>query len=282
MSKYEIFSKLSYDGQWEDFMYFSMFNYINHTYSVFNSALILVQRPGATIVKSEIAWNHEQRLIKPEASPIVILQPMGPVMLVYDYYDTYSKTENDQNIKETIKEEFNSRQKIEINEIKLAKMVKRLERMGIVYAERSFGQRQGGFITVLKHPIITKYVKKRGPKKGQICYIKAGLELVVNSSDPPHKKALTIFHELGHLYCGHLGGEKTEYNKLPEYRDFLSDDSMEFEAEMVSQLICQRYGFRDDDSEKYLYQHMKDGKAPYHSISEIIGAADKIITMLAL
>ena len=57
--------------------------------STYNAFLIHTQRPGATYVAPSYRWKKEYgRLIKPNSLPIVILQPMGPVMFVFDVSDT--------------------------------------------------------------------------------------------------------------------------------------------------------------------------------------------------
>ena len=60
-----------------------------HAYSPFNAMLSHVQMPGATFVAPAGRWNRDYgRSIKPAARPIVILQPMGQVMFVFDVSDT--------------------------------------------------------------------------------------------------------------------------------------------------------------------------------------------------
>jgi len=51
--------------------------------------LIHIQMPGAKFVAPPHRWLHEYgQRIKPGAHPLVILQPMGPVMFVFDVSDT--------------------------------------------------------------------------------------------------------------------------------------------------------------------------------------------------
>jgi hypothetical protein len=58
-------------------------------YSPYNALLVHIQRPGAHFVAPARRWNYQyNRQVKPNANPIVILQPMGPVMFVYDVSDT--------------------------------------------------------------------------------------------------------------------------------------------------------------------------------------------------
>jgi hypothetical protein len=57
-------------------------------YSLFNAMLIRAQRPGALAVASRRRWQDYGRMVAPDAVPIVILQPFGPVQFVYDVGDT--------------------------------------------------------------------------------------------------------------------------------------------------------------------------------------------------
>src|SRR6202790_4587499 len=58
-------------------------------YSPFNAMLIYTQMPGARFVCTALRWRRNyHREIKIDARPIVILQPMGPVLFVFDVSDT--------------------------------------------------------------------------------------------------------------------------------------------------------------------------------------------------
>src|ERR1022692_2633394 len=58
-------------------------------YAPYNAMLIHIQMPGAKFVAPPHRWLHQYRQrIKPGAHPLVILQPMGPVMFVFDVSDT--------------------------------------------------------------------------------------------------------------------------------------------------------------------------------------------------
>jgi hypothetical protein len=58
-------------------------------YSSFNAVLIYTQMPGAHFVCTALRWRRDyHREIKIGARPIVILQPMGPILLVFDVSDT--------------------------------------------------------------------------------------------------------------------------------------------------------------------------------------------------
>jgi hypothetical protein len=58
-------------------------------YSPFNAMLIYTQMPGADFVCTARRWRKDyRREIKVSARPIVILQPMGPILFVFDVSDT--------------------------------------------------------------------------------------------------------------------------------------------------------------------------------------------------
>jgi hypothetical protein len=58
-------------------------------YSPFNAILIHAQMPGAHFVCTALRWRRDyHREIKIGARPIVILQPMGPILFVFDASDT--------------------------------------------------------------------------------------------------------------------------------------------------------------------------------------------------
>lgn len=60
-----------------------------HFYSPYNAMLLSVQMPGARFVATAQRWLRDyDRVLKPDARPLVILRPMGPVMFVFDVSDT--------------------------------------------------------------------------------------------------------------------------------------------------------------------------------------------------
>jgi hypothetical protein len=77
--------------------------------------------------------------------------------------------------------------------------------------------------------------------------------LVVNGNLSPEAIYATMVHELGHLYCGHLG---TPNNKWWPDRRGLTKEAREFEAESATYLLCGRLGI-DNPSERYLIGYWK-------------------------
>ena len=48
--------------------------------------------------------------------------------------------------------------------------------------------------------------------------VKAYHQITFNTNLNSHEKFLTLLHELGHLYCGHINGVSTKVNNIPSYR----------------------------------------------------------------
>ena len=78
-------------------------------------------------------------------------------------------------------------------------------------------------------------------------------ELLLNSSLSPESKYGTLVHELGHLYCGHLGTPDEKW--WPDRRG-LSIEICEFEAESICYLVCTRLGL-DNASAEYLAGYVR-------------------------
>ena len=70
--------------------------------------LLNVQMAGAPFVAPASRWREQHgRIIKPTARPLVILQPMGPVMFVFDVSDTEpDQTQNAKPLPKTVENPF--------------------------------------------------------------------------------------------------------------------------------------------------------------------------------
>ena len=73
-----------------------------------------------------------------------------------------------------------------------------------------------------------------------------GLSVTVNDRLKPIERFVTIAHELGHIFCGHLGectsqAKNDEESGWPDRRA-LGKDEKEVEAEAVAYLLASRAG----------------------------------------
>ena len=100
--------------------------------------------------------------------------------------------------------------------------------------------------------------------------------MLISTNLSKEGKYATLTHELGHLYCGHLGSPNEKW--WPD-RQRLTRRSEEFEAESVSHMICGRLGIVDK-ADAYLSGYFdENGKVPPISIDCIFKAAHLIERM---
>ena len=64
-------------------------------HSVFNTALIHVQRPAATLLASAVQWARLEREVTNGAPPVIVLAPFGPVQFLFDEIDTTGRALTD-------------------------------------------------------------------------------------------------------------------------------------------------------------------------------------------
>ncbi len=246
-------------------------------YSPFNALLVHLQMPGATYVAPPNRWLRDyRRRIKPGARPLVILQPMGPVMFVFDISDTLP-LKGAPPLPIEVEKPFevrkgNIRQELEF-------VIENVKRDGVLIFESPGGSQSAGKIICNKTPYLdylpyqSGYDKNRNP-----IYVKIPVRYIINinSKLSPEAKYATIVHELAHLYCGHLG---TPNNKWWPDRRGLTGPIQEFEAESVAYLVCKRIGL-DIPSEQYLADYIdRNENVPAISLERVMKAAGLIETM---
>jgi hypothetical protein len=220
-------------------------------YSPFNAMLVHAQMPGAHFVCTALRWQRDyHREIKVGARPIVVLQPMGPILFVFDVSDT-APLRNAPSLPIQVRDPFQVRS----GKIggQLALTIENAKRDGVRVAERACGSQRAGSIqrTAAGQHLEFEFAKKPTPKSTQI---PLGFELLLNSALSPESQYGTLIHELAHLYCGHLG---TPNDRWWPDRQNLSHTVREFEAESVSYLVCARLGI-DTASEEYLAGYVRN------------------------
>ena len=232
----------------------------------FNAMLAHVQMPGARYVLPPRKWyRYYGRTIKPGARPIVILRTMGPVDFVFDVADTEGNE---------LPPELENPFTVYSGEIGNALPTTLLNciRDGIRVYKKNLGSEAAGAIRRLApksaaRNYVLMFKEKQIP-------VEFELELAENRS--PEEQYVTLAHELGHLYCGHLG----TINPLwwPD-RLGLNEVSEEFEAESVAYLVCKRIGI-ETTSEKYLADFVgAHGEVPPISLECVMKAAGLIERM---
>jgi hypothetical protein len=233
-------------------------------YSPFNAMLIYAQMPGAYFVCTALGWQRGyHREIKIDARPIVILQPMGPILFVFDVSDT-APLPNARRLPVRVEDPFQVRSGKIGGQLGLT--IQNAKRDGVRVSERADGSQRAGSIqwaAAGQHLEFT-IVNKQMPISTQV---PLWFELQLNSSLSAESRFGTLIHELAHLYCGHLGTPNRRW--WPD-RQNLSHVVREFEAESVSYLVCARLGI-DTASDEYLAGYVRKSPAtPAISLGRVL------------
>ena len=243
------------------------------SYAPFNAMLVHIQMPGARYVAPPSRWLRDyRRRIKAGGRALVILQPMGPVLFVFDVSDTVPEP-GAPSLPKQIDQPF---------EVRHGHVGKQLEQTienskldGVLVVARKAGSQSAGCIGQTKNVGEQKVLLRSRPHEEYV-HVSIRYELMLNSEHSREAQYATLAHELAHLYCGHLGTPNPEW--WPDRRG-LDHATVEFEAESVCYLVCQRLGI-DNPSETYLANFVKDNaRVPTISLDSVMTASGLIERM---
>lgn len=225
--------------------------------SVYNAMLVRVQRPGAAAVGSRRQWKAISRQVKPDAVPIVVLQPFGPVRFVFEIGDTEGKEVPGEGLNTLFAQGHVPQE--QYDRTKAA-----AQKYGIeVFETKQYGALLAGTAAAMRE---TPEVLVQATKKA------ARFRVKVNAKHDLPTRFATLTHELGHIYCGHLGGDHK--GRWPA-RQNLSHAQRELEAEAVAWLVCQRTGV-SPRSKEYLSALATPEQIASVSIYSIFEAANRV------
>jgi hypothetical protein len=221
-------------------------------YSPFNAMLIHVQMPGARYVAPPHRWQRDyERRIKVAARPIVILQPMGPVMFVFDVIDTEPMVGGrPRPLPPQVDRPFEVL-KGRIGK-ELGQTAENAKRDGIEVIEREAGSQHAGSIRWDGSGGVLEFVTRARPERESIA-VPRRFVIELNIKLSAEARYATLVHELGHLYCGHLGTPNQRW--WPDRRG-LGHELRELEAESVCYLVCERLGIENASAE-YLASYLR-------------------------
>jgi hypothetical protein len=190
--------------------------------SVYNAMLVRVQRPGAAAVASRRQWRQLGRTVLPDAIPIVLLQPFGPVRFVYELGDTEGREIPGEKAS-ALFADGELAQEIYDNTRTAA------EKFGITVVETDqYGALLAGTAAGMEVQPEVDRTKTTLP-----------FRIKLNAKHDLPTRFATLAHELGHVYCGHVGRDRK--GRWPD-RSRFPVELRETEAEAVAWLVCQRNG----------------------------------------
>ena len=212
----------------------------------YNIMMVFTQRPGASAVASREEWLAAGQTVRPDAIPILILHPKGPIRPVFELVDTLPRQDRDPRV-----DPFGAIGSFDAARLErlirvLARPTKR--RLTVEVTCEDFGGDLAGRITGFAQPSLAQAdllgasdpataIQSGGPARWRI---------KLNRRLTPPEQFATLLHELGHLFCGHLGGFDMDNSAADEYgwpdRRGLPHATREIEAELVAWHICEREG----------------------------------------
>ncbi len=249
------------------------------SYAAYNCMLLFTQRPGVQYVLSIKEWRKKyNRLIKTDARPLIILQPFGPVMFLYDVSDTVPISAEKDTFPEELLEPYKCANK-QVDTITYRNLINNLPALGIYIDEFSTGAEYAGKLECShdSDPMLDFTINKQGQDYHFKYHCLYTIKYSSTQKDTTTRFA-TIIHELAHLFLHHI---HCQYDKeWPQTRPELSHASQEFEAESVACLVCLRQGI-DSQSYKYLAHYLDENEEiPEVSIDEIIKVVNQIEKLL--
>lgn len=183
-------------------------------FAPFNAMLLQMQKPGLSYAASAHDWQIRfGRTPKEGARPLIILWPFAPVALVYDVIDTEGNP-----LPEDVTAFF---AKGPIDAGRIQSFIPLVSKKNIEWVWIDAGDQKAGSIRV---------IKRATDAKESTLY-----RMQVDRNHAPAIQFVTLAHELGHLFLGHLGPDK-DLN-IPA-RASMNHTQIELEAESVAYIVC--------------------------------------------
>ncbi|MGO9357789.1 MAG: ImmA/IrrE family metallo-endopeptidase [Xanthobacteraceae bacterium] len=196
-------------------------------FAPFNAMILHIQRPGLTHAATARDWHGRfGRVPVRGARPLLVLRTMGPVDFVFDILDTEGR--------ELPVDAFQFPTLGALTDQEFAEHMKTVAKENVDLVPLDVGDTQAGYIRV---------AARSGNAKRKHRY-----QLGYNKNHPAPTRFVTVAHELGHLYLGHLGEDRA---RRVADRHGVPKDLREVEAESVAYLVAMRNGLQPR-SESYL------------------------------
>ncbi|MFC7358882.1 ImmA/IrrE family metallo-endopeptidase [Nocardioides astragali] len=201
-------------------------------YSPFNALLMLLQLPAATHVLPAHQWKERYGfVIRPGEQPMVLLQPGGPVMFLLDV----TQVEPGAGALPLPAHLSNPYAMADVPDVDHAFywIVENAKFDGVRVTPARLGAGFAGCVSPSRAAGTQRLtVRKRPQPEERDVPVRFDVEL--NRSYLSTEKLATIAHELGHVYCGHLGADP---DKRWKDRSALDRDVRELEAESVARVV---------------------------------------------
>lgn len=225
--------------------------------SGYNAMLALVQRPGAIAVTTRRRWGEIGRTVSRDATPVVLLQPFGPVRFAFEYGDTEGEPIPEERLSSLLAEGV-------VRGAQYKRTCAAAQALGVEVVETDrYGPLRAGTAAALRvGPTRLNPDTPQAPR----------YRVRVNAKHDLPTRFATLAHELGHIYCGHVGGEPK--GRWPD-RSRLAYEIRELEAEAVAWLVCERTGVVSR-ADAYLASLVSEKRIGQVSMFAIFEAANRV------
>ena len=223
-------------------------------YAPYNVVLVDIQKPGATYVLTAARWREAHgRAVRADAQPLVVLQPRGPVMFVYDVSDTEpleGAPALPREVTDPFAVTFGSDAEVQA---RLDRLEDNLIGLGVRVSTGRLGSQQAGSARAATGRSLRRERRARGGRQQTVVeQVPLRYDVVVADGLDARARLVTLAHEVAHVLCGHLGTPDPLW--WPDRRS-VAHDVEEWEAESVAYLVARRV----DSSVQlppYLHQHL--------------------------
>jgi hypothetical protein len=205
---------------------------ITTSYSPYNALLMLLQRPAATYVLPAHQWQEKYGyVIRPGEQPMVLLQRGGPVMFLLDV----SQVEPGADALRLPAHLTNPYAMADVLDVGTAFqwIVENAKYDGLRVTSAPLGIGFAGCVSRSQSSATQRVTVRKRPEV-QMQDVPVRFDVELNRSYTATEKLATLAHELGHVYCGHLGAAREDQWKG---RSTLSEDLQELEAESVARVV---------------------------------------------
>lgn len=226
-------------------------------YSPFNGLLLYIQNPSAAYVATARNWLQKfRRQPKYDARPMIILAPGRPILFVFDINDTQGAP-----VPATLLEPRATGNQAPAQVYSNTQY--NCTSHGIAVYETT-AQKAGTGTASRITPALRKQFKNLDLKK-DTSYI-----ILIDKSQSLEDKYSSLVHELGHIFCGHLGIDRHAW--WPE-RENANLTGEEIEADAAAYLVCRRSGFEVKSAEFLARCIEKNQQLPVFSLNAVLQAA---------
>ena len=223
-------------------------------YSAFNGLLIYTQNSSATFVATARSWQQKfGRQTNYHAQPIVILAPMAPILFVFDIQDTEGPA-----VPSTLLRPRGTLPQL-LNKIYTNTRINCAVH-GIAVHETTMGNGSTGTASRIT-PSLRKQYQGLG-LQNDTSYL-----VLIDRTQPIEARYSSLVHELGHIFCSHLGIDRHAW--WPERED-LNINGEEIESDATAYLVCERLGL-GGSSAKHLSNYIEmNHKLPIFSLNAVL------------